>query len=735
MKIKSILSVLLCVALVFSILGISVSAVPETEVIDGVYELVAENEHNSLFLDKTTGNIVVRNTATGNLWYSAPVDEESDKNSVGIEKSNVKSPIVMQYLYRENAISADATGLEITNTAEECDEDSISVKKIKNGVKVTFTIDWLGVVIPVEYVLEGESLKASILYDELEEGSDIYIIYLKLLPGFGAGTMAEQGYLVIPDGSGTVINFNNGTGASEYVGYVYGNEIDPLSYVNKIQTEDVRLPIFGIVKSDRALLGVITEGDDSAAICAYSSFQKKYGYNTATSKAVYRYNSPVSMFGTDWEGKNIQNWTMCADSKKYTVSYYFLGAEKASYQGIASKYQDYLVDGGVLKKSKNAPTLHLDVYNSISKTSAFLGFKYQKQISLTTYKEAQKILKELKDAGLNDITAELIGWSGSGVSNEKIPTKVRHLSSVGGKKNFKKLKAFAEENGITLVANADFAYAAEMKRSDAIQSYFNKLLYKYLYRKSVFTERRSTAQLIADSDRVLSAGKSFLKSYSSTGLDTISMDTLGDYFYSNFSRKAPQSRKYLIENVQKLLAAYNEKGVSVSLADANAYTFKYVDTITAAPIGSSCYEMFDYDIPLYQMVLHGYITVTTESLPQTIDEELTYLWAVSTGTEPMYNTIYKKASVLQETEYDYLYSSTFDWWKDEAVAKYKEYSKLLANIYDKKITSYTEVLPNVVETIYEGGIQVYVNYNTTEVTVNGIKVAARSYEWIGGDSE
>ncbi len=736
MKIKTIVSIIASAALLMSLLCVTAVAAPtEAETIDGIYEKVAENEHNVLYLDKATGNVVVRNIATDTLWYSAQSDEESDKNSVGIEKTHMKSPLAIEYIYTEKASSTDATGMEITNTDEECSESDITVEKIDNGVKVTFTIEWLGVSIPVEYSLDGASFKASILYDEIQEGSDIYIVYMKLLPAFGAAKMTEQGYLVVPDGSGAVINFNNGSGASEYTGTVYGSEINPISFVNKDRGERVLLPIFGIVKEKSALLGVITEGDDSAAICAYSSSPKKYGYNTATSKAIYRHNSQVSMFGTDWNGSNISSWVKSAADGKYSVNYFFLGADKASYQGIASAYQNYLIENDILKENEQKPSLHLDVYNSIDKTGAFLGFKYKKQVSLTTYKETQKILAELKEAGIDSITAELIGWSGSGVTNTSIPTKVKYLSNLGGKKGFKKLAAFADENKITLAGNADFVYARDMDRDNAIQTFFNKVIYKYLYRNSVYTERRATAQLIANANRVKSAAGKFLKSYKSTGLGTISMDTLGEYFYTNFTKNGPQSRKYLIEKVEELLATYKEAGYSISMSDAAAYTFKYADTITAAPIGSSCYEIFDYDIPLYQLVLHGCITVTTESLPQTIDEELTYLWAVTTGTEPMYNTIYEKASILQNTEYDYLYGSTFDWWKDEAIEKYSEYSELLGRIYDKKITGYTELLPNVVETVYENGIQVYVNYNDTERTVNGIKVAAKSYEWIGGDSE
>ena len=332
MKIKSIISSLLCVALVLSFAIAPASAVPEkgkapaavvaedsVTTPGATYNKVAENEHNALYVDSATGNVVVVNKASGNVYTSAPYDEVSDSNSVGIEKSNIKSPLVIEYLYAENANATDSAKLEKTNTQTECDESTISVEKTENGAKVTFNIDWLGVSIPVLYSLDGEKFNASILYNEMQEGSEIYIVSMKLLPGFGAATMSEEGYLVVPDGSGAVINFNNNSGAVEYVADVYGSEINTLSYLNTFRGERILMPIFGIVRSDRALLGVITEGDDSAAICAYSAAEKQYGYNMATAKAMLRYNSQVSLFGTSWEGKNVSNWSKINGSERFTI--------------------------------------------------------------------------------------------------------------------------------------------------------------------------------------------------------------------------------------------------------------------------------------------------------------------------------------------------------------------------------------------------------------------------------
>lgn len=731
MKIKKILALLLVCAALLSLFSVTASAL-DPIVVEG-YKEIAENEHNILFLDEATGNVAIKNKATDTLWYSCPPDYKSDNDTSGIEKTNLRSPLVFEYIYSETATLSDKTVIEVSNTAEECEESDITVEKIKNGAKVTFDVAYLEATVAVEYLLEGKTFKASILYDEFSEGEYIKMISMKLLPAFGAAKIGEDGYVVVPDGSGAVINFSNSKGANEYTSTVYGNEIDTLSYVDVLKEKTVNMPIFGLVKQNGALLGVITEGDDSAAIAAYSAYEKKYGYNTACSKAVYRMDSQISMFANNFANHNIVNqWRVSADTDRYTVSYYFLGKSQASYQGIASAYRQHLIDTGVLEKSDREPSMHVDIFGSMKKETAFLGFKYKKNVPLTTYAQAKEILSELKADGVENITAELVGWGNSGIDNEKLPAKVKFLSVLGGKRGFKKLLSYAKEENIALSAEVDFTTATKLSRKNSLMTYFNKVIYKYLYRNSVYTERRETKTAVAHSTAALKSAKKFEKSFAKQNIGGVSLAGVAKVCYTNFTPKNTQSRRDWIDNTVKILKAYDD--YDITLTAANAYAFGYADVIKSAPMASSGYEIFDYDIPLYQLVLKGYITLTTESIPQTVDTDGAYLWAVTTGTEPLYNAFYEEADILQESEYDYLYSSTYTYWKDEAAEKYKKYGKLLSDVKGSAISGYSES-SEVVKVSYDNGVTVYVNYGDSAKTVDGKKINARDYLWTGGNSD
>lgn len=77
----------------------------------------------------------------------------------------------------------------------------------------------------------------------------------------GAAKNDEEGYMVVPNGSGSLIYFNNGkTTAASYSQYIY--DIDPVaaSYTTTENITGVKLPLFGICRTDRTLLVTVEDG-------------------------------------------------------------------------------------------------------------------------------------------------------------------------------------------------------------------------------------------------------------------------------------------------------------------------------------------------------------------------------------------------------------------------------------------------------------------------------------------
>lgn len=63
------------------------------------------------------------------------------------------------------------------------------------------------------------------------------------------------------------------------------------------------------------------------------------------------------------------------------------------------------------------------------------------------------------------------------------------------------------------------------------------------------------------------------------------------------------------------------------LADsANAYALPYVSHITNVPLSSSHFDVFDEDIPFYQLVMHGVIRIRPPLLTATRIPRLCSSW-------------------------------------------------------------------------------------------------------------
>ena len=63
----------------------------------------------------------------------------------------------------------------------------------------------------MEYRLEGDDLIVTVPLSEIEYKENAPIVSMTILPYFGAGSTQEDGYMLVPEGGGSIIRFNNGT--------------------------------------------------------------------------------------------------------------------------------------------------------------------------------------------------------------------------------------------------------------------------------------------------------------------------------------------------------------------------------------------------------------------------------------------------------------------------------------------------------------------------------------------
>ncbi|MDR0196894.1 MAG: DUF5696 domain-containing protein, partial [Oscillospiraceae bacterium] len=175
----------------------------------------------------------------------------------------------------------------------------------------------------------------------------------------------------------------------------------------------------------------------------------------------------------------------------------------------------------------------------------------------------------------------------------------------------------------------------------------------------------------------------------------------------------------------------NDEGISLLAQSANAYALPYVDVITDIPLFSSNYDVFDYDIPLYQIIIHGYIPYSTRAFNASADSDTLRLLALSTGTPLHYDFMYKNPSKFTDSDYNKKFYANYTGWTDKSVSEFLLFKDIIADVSDKKIIEHKRLSLYETETRFEGGKTVYINTDTGELKVNGATVDFGDYGLAG----
>lgn len=719
MKLKRLLLVLLSFVLIVSLVPMNafVSAAGVTAAENGGY--TTENDTVKLEVAED-GTIKVTEKATGTVYSSRSPFAENDNYSAGSMKKKMKSEMAIDCYY-----TADALTNATEASAYSCDAE-IGVSEEDGAIKVTYDFIDMQVRFSVLYGIKDNALDVKVDFKSLEEYGEYSVSRIYVLPGFFSGTGNDEGYIFVPDGSGALINFNNNSNAT-YRSFVYGKEASFPDTLKKTYNENIHMPVFGMVKNGAGFVAVIDSGDAIAEIVADSKNENQF-YNAVSSIVDLRYTYSTNLFA-DAQGDNKVN-ASTAYSKislidgldYYTVKYYFLTESNADYIGMANTYREYLINEKGLEKTVKEPVLNVDVIGAIDVKANFLGFSYFADYALTEYSEVEDIIKALNKAGVEEVGIRYIGWNNDGLTNAKIAKKAKVMSKLGGKKDFKALNAFAEENGVDITYDIEFMRFYSGRSKFAVSSPFKEKISFSRYLRSVYaTDLRKRSWYILSPEYWEKNFNSIAKSLDKLEVENVSVSSLTNSVYSDFNSKSLNTKQDVANTVANILDGVNKK-YTLSGEKANAYAIPYLDKIYDSPAYTSGYHIFDEEIPFYQIVLHGYTDLTVEPQYTSDNRQINYLKAVETGSQLLYTGMAAETKEIVDTDYDYLYGTNYKLWLDDAAEKYAKYQPLLEKIYDSKIVSHRCLQSDVYETTYENGVSVIVNYNGEAVEVDGVKI-------------
>ena len=494
--------------------------------------------------------------------------------------------------------------------------------------------------------------------------------------------------------------------------------------------------MYGIVKGNSGMMVVAGKGDTAATINAYVSGQNKTDFNSCYFDFEIRTSdeyqmgasndSPLKVF--EKRGILVPELEVCY----YPVSK--SDKSEVNYVDIAEKYRDYLTSdyGVTVSESVKDVPLYVDLYGAVLKKESVLGFPVTMQHAATTFDEAKDILSELSADGADNIVATYNEWTTADIK-EKVSDKAKPASKLGGKSDFNSLLSFAESNNISIYPNVENltfktgnGYWTITDTAIRVSNAYSK---QFTYDPAYGIENKfyKAMSLLAPEAYERMFNK-LASSYSKYGLKNISVGSASTVIYGDYGKKAT-SKEMMKGIVQTGYQKLDEQVGSVLADGANAYVLPYIDRITDVPLNSSKFDVFDADIPLYQIVMHGIKSYSTPAVNGQAEIGDVILSAVASGSSLNFDLMAEEANELKDTRYDVYYYADAEYWKKDAASVYGFVKEILSDVSSETITGYEVLANGNTETTYSNGTKITVNYTDKTVT-KGSKTYSL-YDYIG----
>ncbi len=705
--------------------------------------LMAENSRLALYVNEDNYTFAVQNKANGYIWWSSYYNTDPDQK--------------VQLSRRSTLMTVEVVGTESKAVESSRAYDSNvrkSVSEIENGVRFTFYFNKYEMEIPLEIVLNDDgSFTATVPADEIAEnrpendaeGNTGYqLLSVHVLENLGGADRSEDGLMIVPDGSGAVIEYNNGALAGDnntYESIVYGRDLAVGLLTAGPVIEQVTMPVMGRITKesggDNGLVLVATKGDEFSIVHAAVTGQNVTDLNNCWFEFSLRTQDKYYMGGDNeplavYEAKGIKTGDV-------SVTYYPIEGEELSYIDVANVYRDYLTnDLGVSKKTTaNDAPFYLTLYGGTVKTQSILGFPVDIQTSATTYKEALEIIQGLEANGVSNIKVIYEDFNDAGIVGE-IAATFQYSSKLGGKGDYEELANYLAQQGYEIFPSCDIMEFGKSGNGYSFTLNSSKQITNSYATQTPFELAFGLPSLTKDSWTILSPYyftdifNKLSDSFRSEGASGISLNQAGSLLYSDFSRENANGRPYFVrsdtkqilqEGYQKLAAS----GLKILSENANQYLIGYSDYIKDVPLYSSNYDIFSYDIPFAQMVLHGLVPYTTKALNKSASAEELRLLSLVTGTPIHYEMMYENPNAFSDSEYDELYYTSYTGWSDNASKEYKLFSEIISGVSDSRITDYERISAYEYQSSFENGTTIYVNLDTQEIRVNGTDYQLSDY--------
>ena len=606
--------------------------------------------------------------------------------------------------------------------------DDLSYDNKENKVVTEVTVRPYFVVC-LEYRLVDGALQVTMDSGKLQYEKQIPPYTISLLEYFGAGGKNDKGYMLLPDGSGTLIYYNNGkTKASAFSMPIYGKNTVTDTEADYLADNKLSLPVFGIKRGAAALLVTV---DSGASLCSLNARVAglSNSYNT-----VY-----PSFLATDYDVSQLSE-----DSKqiyteqqpyrgKVVITYHPLDPDHASYIGMAQAYRSMLLENGTLKKNTVSDSYPLlaDYICGVPSKTLFLGVPVKSLKAATTFSQVRDITAMLKSEGVNGLSVRLEGWMNGGLA-QKYVGSLQIEGALGGAAGLAELNAYLKKNGIafypdvfisTVFDKGNGFNVPEQNIRNLCRDIAVRYFYDYMNRYRTY-DGRVIYQL---SPTFLGkASNAFIKGYAQTGIAGFSLPDFASLLYSDYRVGRACNREDSLSKTTDSLERLAGSG-EIAESNPNLYGLTYGSYVYDLPTEDSHFRLCDESVPFYQTVLRGLVDYVSPSLNYASDYETALLEAVEFGSGLQYTLTGENTAVLKDTQYNYINKGHYSDWSEIVAKDYAKAASIMKPLQGVEIVGHERISENFYRTDYADGTSVYVNYTDKTQSENGVSVDARGF--------
>ncbi|MBT3272924.1 MAG: hypothetical protein HN368_07210 [Spirochaetales bacterium] len=685
------------------------------EIPDG-YTVAVQSNNLDLYYLKEDASILIHDKRSGYTWNSSyDIDDPIVEKTNRLWKGSMRSLVNMIYTnFTEIMIANPVTAGAV-----------LDIEPIPQGLHITYFFEELAISFGVVITLIDDALRVSIPVSEIREEANFGITKIRVLPFLGAAPNSEDGYILYPDGSGALYRFREETyrPRKELSWNVYGTDLTNLDlWLETQHLEQAHLPVFGMKRRGAAFVAVIDEGEHDASIHLSPS-----GHLTRLNRiaAEFTYRRIFTYLGPNMV--EVPKVEPEISFENRGVTYLFLSDSQASYSGMANAVREFFLTNGTLADSgdigPDAP-LGLNLFMRVKEDRLFLD----RYVNMTSFQEAQDILEEFHNRGIENIHIGLHGWTKKGYGSP--PVHFPPARDIGGIKGLKNLASYAASAGDTLFLRDDFmilrkAAAKFSTRRDVVFNRLDIAITSQLRDVYLFNPIRSWERYTDD----------FLPAAKRLGVAGVDFGQIGNWLYRDYNRRYPVTRSGAAGYWSTMLEETQSELGYTAVGGGNAYLLKYADRIVYIPMEDSGYLLTTEAVPFFQMVVHGLILYSGDPGNLLYDYPRQTLQWIEYGCIPFYLLTARDPEPLKYTAYNILFSSNYLDWIDKAAEFYSRYNNSMRPLLTEFIVDHSRLDQQVVRVTYGNGARVYVNYGEEAVLVEGIRVGPMDYAVANGDLE